>query len=56
MKLNSSLEPKHVDFKRISIWDYYEANYGLTSNLFDGFLNSEAKTLVFYEHRKSRGR
>lgn len=42
------LAGKAHDLKKVSNpQDYYEANFELTKQLFDGFLNSEAKIFVF---------
>lgn len=42
------LAGKAHDLKKVSHpQDYYDANYELTKQLFDGFLNSEAKVFVF---------
>ena len=42
------LAGKAHDLKKVSQpQDYYDANYELTKQLFDGFLNSEAKVFVF---------
>jgi nucleoside-diphosphate-sugar epimerase len=42
------LAGKAHDLKKVSDpHDYYDANFKLTKQLFDGFLNSEAKTFVF---------
>ena len=42
------LAGKAHDLKKVSQpQDYYDANYELTKQLFDGFINSEAKVFVF---------
>ena len=42
------LAGKAHDLKKVSHpQDYYDANYELTKQLFDGFINSEAKVFVF---------
>lgn len=42
------LAGKAHDLKKVSSpSDYYEANYELTKQLFDGFLNSEARIFIF---------